>query len=104
MPDQGKLLLKYFKDLWEEKYKRPLEINLFKEKWAAVDVIDSVGAKRAKELIDYYFTTGNLGHSLQWFFYNFDKLDSALKEKVKDKEHRAKIMQQTKERVVNEPH
>ena len=63
------------------------------------DVIDSVGFDRAKELIEYYFTLNKNGHPLQFFFYNFDKMDSIKVESDKDKEKRKLLLEQTKKLV-----
>jgi hypothetical protein len=63
------------------------------------DVIDSVGFDRAKELLEYYFTLNKNGHPLQFFFYNFDKMDSIKVESDKDKEKRKLLLEQTKKLV-----
>ena len=68
--------------------------NLFKQ-----DVIDSVGFDRAKELIEYYFELNKNGHPLQFFFYNFDKMDSLKTEIEKDKEKRRLLLEETKKMV-----
>lgn len=63
------------------------------------DVIDSVGYDRAKELIEYYFKTSKSGHPLNFFFYNFDKLDQLQSEIEKDKANRARLREETKKLV-----
>jgi hypothetical protein len=63
------------------------------------DVIESVGFDRAKQLIEYYFTTSKINHTLQFFFYNFDKLDIMQKEIEKDKANRKLLRQATKRLV-----
>ena len=63
------------------------------------DVIDSVGFDRAKLLLEYYFTLNKNGHPLQFFFYNFDKMDSIKVESDKDKEKRKLLLEQTKKLV-----
>ncbi len=60
------------------------------------DVIDSVGYDRARELLDYYFRTGKNGHPLNFFFYNFDRMDQVEKEREKDRINRSMLRQQTK--------
>ena len=60
------------------------------------DVIDSVGYDRARELLDYYFKTGKNGHPLNFFFYNFDRMDQVEKEREKDRINRSMLRQQTK--------
>jgi len=62
------------------------------------DVIESVGYDRAKQLLEYYFTTKS-NHSISWFFYNFEKLDLALQQKEEDKTRRELIRAKTKSMV-----
>lgn len=100
--DNSKLcygLLNYYMKLYTIKYGRKPVVNLYKEKWAMNDVIDSIGYDRAKELLDYYFHVNNPNHSLTWFYYNFDRLDEMLQKSEEDKLRRAKIREKTKKMV-----
>jgi hypothetical protein len=90
------MLIAYYEDLYSQKYSRKPKINRFREKWAMQDVIDSVGYDRARELLDYYFKTGKNGHPLNFFFYNFDRMDQVEKEREKDRINRSMLRQQTK--------
>jgi len=85
--------------LYTEKYKKKPRINKFREKWAMQDVIDSVGYDRAKELLEYYFKTSKSGHPLNFFFYNFDRIDQVQSDIEKDKANRAMLREQTKKLV-----
>lgn len=93
------VLLSLYLKLYKKKYGRAPVINRYKEKWAMMDVIESVGEVRAEELLTYYFKTGKTGHPLQWFFYNFENLDKTMKELAEDYERRQRLMQETKRRV-----
>ena len=93
------ILLTLYQNLYKEKYGRAITINKFREKWAMQDVIDSVGYTRAKELLEYYFGLTKNGHPLQFFFYNFDKMDSLKIEIEKDKEKRRLLLEETKKMV-----
>ncbi len=93
------MLIAYYEDLYSQKYSRKPKINRFREKWAMQDVIDSVGYDRARELLDYYFRTGKNGHPLNFFFYNFDRIDQVEKEREKDRINRSRLRQQTKNLV-----
>lgn len=88
-----------YQNLYKDKYGRAVTINKFREKWAMQDVIDSVGFDRAKELIEYYFGLNKNGHPLQFFFYNFDKMDALKLEIEKDKEKRRLLLEETKKMV-----
>ena len=95
-------LLNNYIVLFEEKYGKTPVLNKYKEKWAMSDVIDSVGYERTIELLEYYFQTTRPNHPLQWFYYNFDRLDEVLRASEEDKIRREKIRQQTKEMVERE--
>jgi hypothetical protein len=93
------ILMTLYQSLYKEKYGRVPQLNKFREKWAMQDVIDSVGLDRAKELLIYYFTLPKGGHPLQFFFYNFDRIDSAVLEVEKDRERRRLLLEETKKMV-----
>ena len=93
-------LLSLYSKEYQDKYGRSCSINKFRDKWAMIDLIDSVGYDRAKELIAYYFkTTSSNRHSLQWFMYNFDRLDDMLMKTEADRIRREKIRKATREMV-----
>jgi hypothetical protein len=93
------ILISLYQNLYKDKYGRAITINKFREKWAMQDVIDSVGFDRAKELLEYYFGLTKNGHPLQFFFYNFDKMDALKLEIEKDKEKRRLLLEETKKMV-----
>lgn len=88
-----------YQDLYKQKYGKPITLNKFREKWGMQDVIDSVGFDRAKLLLQYYFETQKGGHPIQFFFYNFDRIDAAISERDKDKERRRLLLEETKHMV-----
>ena len=96
---QPYILISIYEMLYKEKYNRTPKINKYREKWAMQDVIDSVGYTRAKELLEYYFGLTKNGHPLQFFFYNFDKMDALKIEIEKDKEKRRLLLEETKKMV-----
>ena len=93
------VLIGLYQSLYKEKYGKMPSINKFREKWAMQDVIDSVGYDRAKELLVYYFNLNKNGHPLQFFFYNFDKMDELKNEIEKDKQKRRLLLEETKKMV-----
>jgi hypothetical protein len=93
------VLIGLYENLYNEKYGRKPRINKFREKWAMQDVIDSVGFDKARDLLVYYFKTTKSGHPLNFFFYNFDKMDYAKTEREKDEKHRRLLLKATKELV-----
>ena len=96
------ILITHYQSLYKNKYNKVPSINKFREKWGMQDVIDSVGFERAKELLEYYFATGKSGHPLQFFFYNFDKIDQLNKEIQKYKINRKLLREATKKLVEGE--
>jgi hypothetical protein len=96
---QAHALLTHYIYLFKDKYNRDPILNRYREKWGMQDVIDTVGYERAKDLIEYYFTFNRYNHPLQWFFYNFDKLDKLWKDIEDDKVHRDMLRLKTKEMV-----
>jgi len=93
------VLIGLYESLYKEKYGKKPRLNKFREKWAMQDVIDSVGYDRAKELLEYYFKTSKSGHPLNFFFYNFDRIDQVETEIQKDKANRVMLREQTKKLV-----
>jgi hypothetical protein len=99
---QPYVLIGLYESLYLEKYGRKPRINKFREKWAMQDVIDSVGYDRAVELLVYYFKTSKSGHPLNFFFYNFDKIDYLKAEIEKDITNRRVLREATKKMVEGE--
>jgi hypothetical protein len=91
-----------YQSLYEDRYGRKPSINKYREKWAMQDVIDSVGYERAKELLVYYFKTGKVGHPIQFFFYNFDKIDRMERDIQQDRMYRDILRHETKKLVEGE--
>jgi len=96
------VLIGLYEKLYFEKYNKKPRLNKFREKWAMQDVIDSVGYDRARELIEYYFKTSKNGHPLNFFFYNFDRIDQVESDARRDKANRAMLREQTKKLVEGE--
>lgn len=96
------ILLGVYQSLYKGRYNKLPRINKYREKWAMQDVIDSVGYTRARELIEYYFTTAKEGHPLNFFYYNFDKIDSLKIEIDRDKDNRKRLLKETREMVEEE--
>lgn len=93
------ILLSLYQSLYKDKYGKSPNLNKFREKWGMQDVIDSVGFDEAKDLLIYYFGLAKQGHPLQFFFYNFDRINSARSESLMDKERRRLLLLETKKMV-----
>ena len=93
------ILLSLYQNLYKEKYNKIPNMNKFRSKWAMQDVIDSVGYERATEIIKYYFKLEKSGHALDFFFYNFDRMDDMMVKLEKDKQSRKILLEETKKMV-----
>jgi hypothetical protein len=93
------ILMTLYQNLYKEKYNKPATINKFREKWAMQDVIDSVGFEKSIDLMNYYFSLEKFGHPLQFFYYNFDKMEQTRIELQKDIETRRLLRENTKKMV-----
>jgi hypothetical protein len=93
------ILMTYYQNLYKDKYGKAPVLNKFREKWAMQDVVDSVGFDKANDLLHYYFTLEKAGHPLQFFYYNFDKMEQARVELQKDIETRRLLRESTKKMV-----
>ena len=99
---QAYALVSLYISLFKNKYNKQPTVNRYREKWAMQDVIDTVGFERAKELLEHYFKCNKIGHPLNWFLYNFDKLDDILIKSQEDIKRREDLRQQTKKLVEQE--
>jgi len=92
------ILLSTYEAEYKKRHKKKPILNRYSAKWGMLDVIDSVGGERARELIEYYFHTGS-EHSIEFFYRNFDKLDVTLSQIREDRRRRAKILEETRKMV-----
>lgn len=93
---QAYVLVSLYMSLYKARYNKQPTVNRYREKWAFQDVIDTVGFDRSKELLEYYFKCNKMGHPLNWFLYNFDRLDDALVKSTQDTERRKLLRHNTK--------
>lgn len=96
------ILLTIYMALYEQKYGKKPRINKYKEKWAMQDVLDSIGFDKAKDVLNYYFRTGKVGHPLNFFYNNFDRLEDMMVQIDKDIVNRARLLEQTRKLVEEE--
>lgn len=96
------ILISFYEKLYMDTYNKKPSMNKYREKWAMQDVIDSVGLDRAKEIMSYYFKTSKTGHPLNFFYMNFDRLESMMDQIAKDKENRERLLEQTRKLVNGE--
>jgi hypothetical protein len=88
-----------FERLYREKYNRKPRINRYKYKWAMVDMIEDYGSSRIYEAMQYFFSVDRAEHTIDFFVYNFDRIEKTMTEIQKDREHRQKLREATKKMV-----
>lgn len=99
-PKQAHTLSSYFGQQYKEKYGFEHKFNRNKARWSWDNILMDMTLTDAKELIDYYFTTVSPnGHTLEWFFYNYDKLAEAKEKTDKDRVELERIREQTRIRT-----
>jgi len=96
---QAYALISLYVKCYEQKYGVKPGLNRYKEKWAFQDVVDDLGYERARETVEFYFTTGRVGHPLNYFLYNYEKLDELEKELKEDEANRLALREQTRLKV-----
>ena len=93
-------LSSYYVKLYKEKYGYQPNINRVKARWSWDSMYDAMNKKEIKSLLDYYFTTASgTSHSLDWFFYNYDKLIEAKGWVEKDQQNIDRLRNETEERA-----
>jgi predicted AAA+ superfamily ATPase len=96
--DKAKLayiFLNNYTKLYEKKYNIKPNINKYKEKWAAVSIIEDYQLDQIDKALEYYFTLQKEGHPLAWFYNNVDTIISTLKEKERDERLRLERRKET---------
>lgn len=99
-PKQAHALTSYFVAKSKGRYGLAPKVNRNTARWNWDGMLEDMTEAEARELIDYYFTTQSTnGHTLDWFFYNYDKLLDTKKVIDADQELSARIREDTKRRV-----
>lgn len=97
---QVNTLITQYLSLYEDHYgQKPTGFNRYREKWGFTAMIEDLGFARAKEVVNYYFETRNIGHPVTKLLYEYDKLDKIMTDRAKDDELRARLRRESEERV-----
>ena len=95
-----RILTQYYMQLWKDKYKSGAVVNAHKARWGFDNVLMTMTLGEAKRLLEFYMDTeSNNQHSLEWFFYNYEKIEAAIEQSAADAQHRRVLREQTKARV-----
>jgi hypothetical protein len=87
-------------DKYKDKYAVKPTVNRYAARWGFDSVLIDMSDTEARKLIDYYFTTiSSVGHSLDWFFYNYEKLAVAMEAAEEDATALSRIREETRIRT-----
>lgn len=92
-------LITLFINSYKAKYGYAPNINRYREKWGFQDMMNDLGYARAKEIIEFYFTTNRVGHPVIELFRNYDRLNDLEQELALDAIKRLELRRQTEQRV-----
>lgn len=99
-PKEAHALVTYFGKKYKEKYGIALKVNRYSARWGFDAILMDMSVSDTQELIDYYFGTQSLnGHTLEWFFYNYEKLAEAMEKTNEDVAALARIREETRKRT-----
>jgi hypothetical protein len=73
--------------------------NFHREKWGYQDMLDDLGEKRAKAVIEWYFKTDRRVYEPSDLHRNYDRLAEAMDDYAADVEHQKQLMEATRIRV-----
>lgn len=99
-PKQAHTLVSYFGKKYKEKYGFDPKVNRYSARWGFDSILMDMTVKQAEGLLDYYFQTQNPnGHTLDWFFYNYEKLAEAKEKTDADEKELAVIREASRKRT-----
>ena len=90
----------YYMNAWREKYKREPSVNRNTARWAWEGMLMDMPPAEVKKLVDFYFSTKSERlHALDWFFYNYEKLESAMVQLDLDRQRRERMREESAKRA-----
>jgi hypothetical protein len=96
---QVDLLLDYYENKHIERTNKPSGINRIREKWNVKEMLESISASRARDVINQFFSTKRSRYDITWMLYNYDSLLQMHELQERDRDRRIELAKQTKERV-----
>lgn len=88
----------YFASAYQDKVGKSAVLNRNKARWSWESVLMDYTPGQARELVDFY-----LEHwpdpNLDWFFYNYEKVDQAIADHNQEEEARRARREQTQKRL-----
>jgi hypothetical protein len=88
----------YFIQAYNENVGKQPVVNRNKARWGFESVLMDYTPAQAKELIDYYLDS-YADPSLEWFLWNYEKVEESYKDAEKERQSVAKRRKETQERL-----
>lgn len=99
-PKQAHTLTSYYKSIYQKKYGKAPVVNRYSARWGFDAVLMDMPVQEAEALLDYYLETASPNsHSLEWFFYNYEKLVDAKKNRDADAALAARLRRESQQRA-----
>ncbi|UMO76268.1 hypothetical protein SEA_TOMAS_79 [Streptomyces phage Tomas] len=96
---QAHALISKYKKLYKEKYGVESNINSYSAQWGLIAALGDLKYATLQEVMDYYFTCDNNGHTIDNFLHKYTDLNRMRLAIIEDAIKRKKIMEETAERV-----
>jgi len=100
-PKQAHALVNHYIKQYENKYSVKPTVNRYSARWGFDSMLMDLSLDEVKALIEYYVndTIGYNHHSLEWFFYNYERLIESKKLSEEEAERLSVIREQSRKRI-----
>lgn len=88
----------YFASQYAAKVGKPATLNRNRARWSWDAVLMDYTPTQAHELVDFYLEHWS-EPDIEWFFYNYEKVDAAVQEHMKNEESRRVRREETQKRL-----
>lgn len=93
-------LTSYYIKLYKAKYGSEPSVNRHTARWGFDSVLMGMTLSEARVLLDFYLTTNSSKkHALDWFFYNYEKLQESMVITQEDAARRAQLREESRIRA-----
>lgn len=93
-------LTDFYKKIYKAKYGVGPKINQYSARWGFDAMLRDMPATEIKNLLEYYLLTSSPNsHSLDWLFYNYEKVREAHEVAVEDAKRRVELRAASKKRA-----
>lgn len=92
----------YYKKLYTDKFNRVPVYNANAARWGFDGMLRNMPESEVKALIAYYLTLDPIEtkhFDLTWFLYNYEKVQTSMAETLKDREAKARLLKESRERT-----